>query len=189
MTFPGFLIEIVRQGWLEPGDASEYDAAAMDLCSHGDVRVVIGGVTIAPGDGDGEYGISEAALGLLRTMESDWPARPEGWTGPLIPHGCGAILMMNCPIGIDWSVTHTDGSVRLADVVRYDTTSAADRVEFPGLAVDIPEEEYRRQVIRFARAAKEPFRGVEKVMADSFDQAQYQAFWQEFDRLLGPATH
>jgi hypothetical protein len=64
----------LRSGALEA--PSEYDAAAVDLCSHGDVRLVIGGVTIAPGDGDGEYGISAAALGLLRTTESDWPPRP-----------------------------------------------------------------------------------------------------------------
>jgi hypothetical protein len=188
MPGPAFLIEIVKQGWLEPSQPAKYDAAAVDLCSHGDVRVVIGGVTIAPGDGTGEYGISEAALGLLRTTQFDWPPLPEGWTGPLIPHGCGAILMMSCPLGIDWSVTHVEGSVRLADVVRHDGTSAASDVEFPGLVVTTPKDDYRDQIVAFALGAKELFRGVEKTITDSFDQAQYDTFWQEYDRLLNPAS-
>jgi hypothetical protein len=112
---PGFHIEIVTQGWLgEDGpNTGDPEAAAYDLCSHGDIRLVIGGETIASGD-DGEYGISEAALGLLRTITANRTRSPltppESLPGHgraeeaqtferLIPHGCGTFLMMGCPIG------------------------------------------------------------------------------------------
>jgi hypothetical protein len=72
LGLPGLHLEIVTQGWVGPGgpDADDPAAAGSDLCSHGDIRLVIGGETIARGD-DGEYGISEAPLGLLRTITSN----------------------------------------------------------------------------------------------------------------------
>ena len=66
-TLPAFAIEITRQGWI----TSEADSVDRDLCSHGDIRLVIGGRVIAPGDGEGDYTISTSALALLRTLESD----------------------------------------------------------------------------------------------------------------------
>ena len=64
---PSFHIEITEQGWLgTPSD--DYDPTVADLCSHGDIRLIIGGEVVAVGDGGDGYGISEAALGLLRTM-------------------------------------------------------------------------------------------------------------------------
>jgi lactoylglutathione lyase len=111
----GFEITITKQGWLDPA------AADHDLCSHGDVRLAIGDQMIAPSDGGGDYGISKAALALLRTLHSDHsPEHPVAER--LVPHGCGTILMMGCPIGIDWSVSHSAGRVRITDVVRYDGT-------------------------------------------------------------------
>jgi len=65
---PKFHIEIVKQGWITTDCA-----AAWDPCTHGDIRLTIDGQTVAAGDGQGEYGISEAALGLLRTLDSDTP--------------------------------------------------------------------------------------------------------------------
>ena len=47
-------------------------------------------------DGTEEVGISESALGLLRTLDSDRASHEED--DRLIMHGCGAILMMGCPI-------------------------------------------------------------------------------------------
>jgi hypothetical protein len=106
----------------------------------------------------------------------------------LIPHGCGAILMMSCPIGVDWAVTHLDGRVRLADIVRYDTTSVADGKRFPGLAVELPLAEYGDEITAFARRAKEPFEGVEKTFSDDTDRQDYLRFWEEYERLLAEAA-
>ena len=54
-----FELEVTSQGWLE---STTWDAEREDLCSHGDLRLVIGGHVIAPGDGSGDYAISTSAL-------------------------------------------------------------------------------------------------------------------------------
>jgi hypothetical protein len=185
---PAFHIEIVEQGWIAPASA-DYDAVARDLCSHGDIRLTIAGETIAAGDGAGEYGISEAALGLLRTLESDTPdGQGEPFADRLIPHGCGAILMRSCPIGIDWAVRHVDGRVRIGDVVKHVSIDDSEAVRFPHLVVELPIGEYRDEIISFALRAKEPFEGIEKSFSDDFDRQSYADFWEEYGRLLEGAV-
>jgi hypothetical protein len=183
-----FHIEIVKQGWIE-SDRPDYDPVTQDRCTHGDIFLTIGGETIAAGDGQGQYGISEAALGLLRTVKSD-TARPldEPFADRLIPHGCGTILMMGCPIGIDWTVTHLNDRVRITDVVRYDATDDAEAVQFPSLSVEVPVDEYRDEVVAFARRAKEPFEGIAKAFYDDDDRRDYEEFWEEYDHLLARAA-
>ena len=174
-------IEILEQGWLDP--APDFDPVRQDLCSHGEIRLVIGGVRVADAPGERDYGISEAALALLRTLESDH--------GPsvrvadrLVPHGCGPILMMSCPIGIDWSVSHLPGGrVRIADVVKCESTGD-DGLRFSGADVELSADDYRREVVRFAERAMEPFAGVEKTTFDEVDRGEYDAFWTEYDERL-----
>lgn len=57
----GFEIEITSQGWLGEPKGS-WDPARDDLCSHGDIRLVLGGRVIAAGDDTGDYTISTSAL-------------------------------------------------------------------------------------------------------------------------------
>jgi hypothetical protein len=179
-----FHIEIVKQGWIASDDP-DYDVAARDLCTHGDIRLTIGGEIIAVGDGEGQYGISEAALGLLRTLESDRPdASGQPFADRLVPHGCGAILMMGCGIGIDWTVMHVEGRVRIAEVVRYDSTAEDEGVRFPGLVVEVPLAGYRDEIKAFAQRAKEPFEGIAKSFDDDVDRQDYFNFWEEYERLL-----
>jgi hypothetical protein len=183
-----FEILITQQGWLAENDPDlDYDPALVDLCSHGGIRLTIGGQVIALGEDDYEYGISESALALLRTLESDHsPVRRVAER--LIFHGCGTILMMGCPVGIDWSVSHVDGQVRIDDVVRYDTVNETEAVRFPGVAAELSEDEYRLQVVAFAEWAKEPFEKIAKEPADDFDQQQHADFWGEFDARLSRAV-
>jgi hypothetical protein len=183
-----FGILITRQGWLGANDPDlGYDPAPVDLCSHGGIRLTIGGQLIALGEDDDEYGISESALALLRTLESDH-SPGQRVAERLVFHGCGNILMMGCPVGIDWSVSHVDGQVRIADVVRYDTVDETEAVRFPGVATELTEDEYRLHVVAFAERAKDPFEGIAKEFADTFEQQQYEEFWEEFDARLGRAT-
>jgi hypothetical protein len=58
------------------GSPFEILPGTVDLCSHGGIRLTIGGQVIALGEDDDEYGISESALALLRTLESI--IRPSG---------------------------------------------------------------------------------------------------------------
>ena len=93
-ALPDFEIEIIGQRWITDGPESVRN----DLCSHGDVRLVIGGRVIAPGDGRSDYTISSSALALLRTLELDYASDP-GADNHLILC-CGMNLMTSCPIGI-----------------------------------------------------------------------------------------
>ena len=166
-----FELEVTEQGWLDVPDA-ERD----DLCSHGDVRLVIGGQVISAGDGSGDYAISTSALALLRTLESDHGRGARVVPTSLVMH-CGGLALVSCPYGIDWSVSHRDGRVLLGDVVKNE----AER--FEGLEVDLPEDEYRRAIVAFAERATEPFATVAKSLDES-TRAEYEAFWQEYGERL-----
>jgi len=177
-----FEIEITQQGWLDP----ELHDDPYDLCSHGDIRLTVGGQIISPGDGEGDYTVSTSALALLRTLESDHsPERPVAVHLVLC---CGMLTMESCPIGIDWSVTHLGERVRLHDVVRYDSVDTAAAVRFPGLNVDLAAADYRRRVVALAEKAKEPFAGSEKALDDKYQRTLYEEFWREYDQRLRRAS-
>jgi hypothetical protein len=177
-----FEIEITRQGWIDP----DLDDAPVDLCSHGDIRLEIGGGLIVPGTGGHWYTISTSALALLRTLESDH-SRKRPVADRLILC-CGMLMMLSCPIGVDWRVTHLgSGRVRLDEVVRCDTVDESDAIHFPGLVVELAEDEYARQIVGFAERAKEPFAGAEKTPPDEFEQELYEEFWREYDERLSRA--
>ena len=176
MDSPNFQITILEQSWLPGATAEE------DLCSHGRIGLRIGGQQITSGKED--FGISESALALLRTLQRDHSAA-EPVAQMLIFHGCGTMLMMGCPIGVDWNLRHVADRVRVSKVVRFDGTGESDAITFPNLVVDLSETEYRDQVLAFAREAKKPFTEIVKTFADDFDRQQYADFWREYDALLG----
>ena len=170
-----FHIEIVSHGWLG-SDESEHD-----LCSHGTIRLTIGGELIS--HDDTQYGVSEGALALLRTLDNDHaPSRRVAER--LVPHGCGTVLMLTCPVGIDWSVTHNEGVVLIRDVARYDTTNEDQVTRFPELEVMLPADHYRREVVAFADEAKRLFDSSPRSFYDEFDREQHEVFWREFSSLL-----
>jgi hypothetical protein len=172
VTHGDFEIAITQQGWIRP----DLEDAPGDLCSHGDIRLVIGGTVIASGEG-GEYTISTSALALLRTLESDH-SREHPVACKLILH-CGMIDMLSCPAGIDWRVTHLPGGVvRVDDVVRD------EKAHYSGMVVELPEEQYRRQVVGFAEDAKKLFVGAKKEPPSPYDRELYEQFWREYDELL-----
>jgi hypothetical protein len=150
-SFSPFEIKILDQGWLG-SEQTEYDL----FCSHERIRLVIGGPIIS--FGEETYGISESALALLRTLEANH-TKTHPVAEKLVFHGCGTLLMMGCPIGINWNVTHTPDGVRLDNVVRYDTTNEEQGVKFEGLQVLLDEEDYRRRLVAFALHAKQFFQG------------------------------
>jgi hypothetical protein len=141
---------------------------------------------ISEGTDAEEYGISESAMALLRTLDSDH-SRRRPVAERLVFHGCGLILMMGCPVGIDWSVSHLAGRVLIDDVVRYDSVEESDALRFPGLATELSEDEYREQIVAFAVQAKKPFQGTIKEFEDDLERQQYEKFWKEFDARLGRA--
>jgi hypothetical protein len=167
---PSFGIAIVEQGWIAP------DAGDEDLCSHGRIRLVIGGTTILDGGPDDEVGISESALALLRTLNADHtPDAPIA--EKLIFHGCGLILMMGCDIGVDWEVRHDGDHARLSSV-------SVDGGPRRDIAATLGRDEYERIVLAFQEAT-DPFSGLTKRITDDFDRECYEAFWNEYNEILG----
>lgn len=171
-----FTIEILEQGWLEE------TAAVSDPCSHGYILLTIGGQQIT--STSEQYGVSVSALALLRTLAKDH--NPHNRIADhLILHGCGCLLMMGCPIGVDFSVKHVGDAVMISDIARYDTTSDSPTIKFVGLSATIPRSEYQQAILDFAEKAREPFRDVVKTFEDEFDAEQYREFWKEYNALCG----
>jgi hypothetical protein len=52
----------------------------------------------------------------------------------------------------------------------------------------VPLEEYRDEIVAFARRAKVPFEGMTKSFGDDFDREMFVEFWEEYDRLLADAV-
>jgi hypothetical protein len=175
-----FQIELLDQGWLNSSDPDD------ELCSHGHLRLVIGGQEVI--GGEESYGISQSALAMLRTLAADH-TREEPVAQQMVFHGCGTMLMMGCPVGADFSVHHRNGRVTIRDAVRYDTTNEAQATRFPSLEVELPEAEYRDQIVGFALRARELFAGTVKRVEDDFDAEQYRDFWAEFNKILGNHGH
>lgn len=175
MSNDGFQLEILSQRWMEGCRPEE------DLCSHGKILLVVNETVITAGQED--YGISESALALLRTLAMDHTGK-EPVADRMVFHGCGTMLMSGCPIGIDWKLRHADDRVHLTNIRRYDSVSESEVKHFPNLQLELPFEEYRQQVIAFAKTAKELFQASEKRIPAGLMQVQYAAFWDEYHSLV-----
>lgn len=171
------IIKIENQRWLSNDEE--------DLCSHGEIYLNINGNIITQPGIDEEWGISESALALLRTIDKDYFCDPDNEEG-LILHGCGAILMMGCPISIHWTVKHTDDQMILSDFVKVTTTNPkSGSIHYSGLTVKLSKNEYKNQVVQFALQAKNFFEtSKEKRISDDFDREIYEDFWNEYNHLL-----
>lgn len=172
-----FVVSIKNQKWM-----GEHDE--MDLCSHGEIYLNVNGTIITGSGIDEEWGISESALALLRTVDHDYRCAPEDEEG-LILHGCGAVLMMGCPISIHWSVKHSGDQVTFSDFVKIITTDpTTGSVHYPDLHVTLEAIAYKRQIVQFAQAAKTFFTAAKEKQVEQEDQPMYEQFWDEYDRLL-----
>ncbi|WKA52948.1 hypothetical protein QWY22_09815 [Planococcus liqunii] len=173
-----FIINIENQEWL-------YDNEEEDLCSHGEIHLSVNRTIITQSGIKEEWGISESALALLRTIDNDYVCHPNDKEG-LILHGCGAILMMGCPISIHWTVEHSGDQVLLSDFVKIITTDPeTGSVYYPGLHAALNKNEYKKQIVQFAVQVKNFFdASKEKRITDDYDRETYQEFWDEFNQLL-----
>jgi hypothetical protein len=169
--------KIENQHWL--GTAHE------DLCSHGELYLNVNGTVITKAGVDEEWGISESALALLRTLDEDYIADPINGEG-LILHGCGVLLMVSCPITIHWTVNHMGDKVELSDFVKVESTNPeTGSVYYRDLQVTLSRTEFVSKIISFAQQAKRFFdESEEKVILDDFDKTMYDDFWSEYNRRL-----
>lgn len=174
-----FLIRIENQDWISK------ECRYQDLCSHGEIYLNVNGTIITQSGMDEQWGISESALALLRTIDQDYISVPKYEEG-LILHGCGTILMTNCPISIRWWVRHVGDHVVLSDFLKVETTDpSTGSVYYPDLEVQINKNEYKAQIRAFAQEAKMFFDTFgEKQISDDYDKQMYEEFWDEYNQLL-----
>lgn len=170
-----FIIKIIDQNWL--GNEPEQ----FDLCSHGHLSLVIAGQSIL--DGREEYGLSESALALLRTLDHDHNASFP-IAEKLIFHGCGTELMRGCPIGVDWDVQHHQNLITINNIRRWDWPEESRPTLFTALQIDLEEATYRQAIVSFASQIKAFFVDKEKIFYDQNDHLAFEKFWMEFDQRL-----
>lgn len=176
-TITIFKFKIETQYWLTNEEE--------DLCSHGEIHLEVDGAVITQAGRGEEWGISESALALLRTLDADYISNPDCEEG-LILHGCGAILMSGCPISIHWSVQHNGDEVFLSDFVKFTSTDLTEgKIEYPDIRVSVKKTVYEQEILQFAKQAKALFESSKaKEIEDEYDPNMYTDFLKEYDHLL-----
>jgi hypothetical protein len=139
-----------------------------------------------------EYGISQSALSLLRTLEQDHaPAGPVSG-GYLLCHGCGYPDIFGCPnFGTDWVVRHEGDTVVLSQAAHYAAVPVgrADRLQETEFDVRarVPIDHYRRQVVAFAEEARDFYLASGPRQLEEGEQEFHQQFWAEFEERMARA--
>ncbi|MFT9495287.1 hypothetical protein [Anaerosolibacter sp.] len=162
-----FIIRALDLYWLN-GEKDDVD----DLCLHGDVYVQIGEEVVVD---NYSCTVSSTAVYLLKSLEEDHI--PDEGLNQMLPC-CGFFIIPNdhddtveisgCANGIDWSVIHTDGYVKL--------------VTEKGTEVKIEKSLYREIVFNFVDKIEAFYRNCkEKSMpTDDFEHSGYIKFWKEW---------
>lgn len=141
-----------------------------DLCLHGTVTGRLGKRAISC-----TATVSAAALNLLRTLTEEHRTGEELQMLPCCGFSLFAdetgenVTVIGCNQGVDWTVLHEDGMVRL--VLEEES-------------VTVPMDEYRAVVFRFADTVKAFYDScTPKILpGNEIDRRGYEAFWREFHR-------
>lgn len=166
-----FEIKVSNLHWLENMDETE------DTCLHGDAWVRIGDEILEFENAT----VSATAFYLLRSLKRNHTMYQMGVQ--LLP--CcgfdmyflkGELIICGCPNGIDWSVVHENGQIKLITETGQETV--------------LPFEEYQKTVCAFAdeieafyRNAKEKVFDDEKTIRGEEDREVYTAFWKEWHQI------
>ena len=165
-----FELKIQKLYWIN-GDAYDPD----DLCLNGDVFVKIGN-KVLDNDKDG-WTVSAGAYRMLQSLYRDHMAGNEQHLLPCCGHfmfvdeETDQLIISGCPNGLDWSVMHENGMVRLmADANNQ---------------IIIPFNEYKDIVFKFADEIKAYYDKCtpKKPKQDDFENKAYERFWSDWEKL------
>ncbi|MEP7159016.1 MAG: hypothetical protein ABI797_06280 [Chloroflexota bacterium] len=170
-----FALELISQKYM----------SAQDFSAHGSIQVVIGDVVVT--SDEPEYGITQSALSLLRTLENNRPDDDRDNTpleeGFLLCHDCGFPISFGCGnFGTNWEVRHEGEHVILTNPLLLD----GSHVKTFDVGARISLAAYVRQIVPFASEARRVY------FADGAQQASEipdfdKRFWAEFDERLARA--
>ena len=160
-----FALALTNLSWWN-GEADD----PRDLCLHGKVTGHIGERAISC-----TATVSAAALNLLRTLTEEHRAGEELQMLPCCGFSLFAdetgenVTVIGCNQGVDWTVLHESGTVRL--ILEEES-------------VTVPMSEYRAAVFRFADTVEAFYRAcTPKILpGDEIGRRGYEAFWREFYR-------
>lgn len=166
----GFHIDVTDLFWI----GGRVDDRA-DLCLHGNAFAVIGDRRLEYDDAT----VSATALYLLKSLTEDHIIHEDNQMLPccghfLIPNDEGTeVSISGCPNGVDWTVRHADGMVKL--------------IMEDGYTVSIEPEEYRRAVYAFADRIEAFYKtsSAKILPEDDWERRGYQTFWNEWHRRRG----
>ena len=161
-----FEIKVTNLHWLENLDESE------DKCLHGHAWVRIGEETLEFDHAT----VSATAFYLLKSLIRSDPNEYRSMIQYLPCCGFdmsiwkGEVILFGCPNGVDWSVIHEDGMIRLVTESHHE--------------VKIPFDEYQKTVCAFADEIEAIYRNSkEKVFDPEEDREVYAAFWNEWHQI------
>lgn len=162
-----FRIEISSKGWINgPDDDPD------DLCLHGLVKAYIGNEVLECG-----CAISAMVLRLLKTLSEDHIATKN--EQQMMPC-CGYFIIPNetldnvkihgCAYGVDWSVYHEEGRIRI--------------VTESGKETFLDKSEYEKEVYRVTDEIEMYYMQCKpkNLPENAFDRNGYIAFWNEWHR-------
>ncbi|MCL2048089.1 MAG: hypothetical protein FWG87_05110 [Defluviitaleaceae bacterium] len=166
-----FRIDADRLYWIKDDGLDDPD----DLCLHGRVLVKIGKEIF-----DYDATVNAAGLYLLRTLTDNHIIHEKQFMLPC----CGNMMIasddfssvdiLGCNNGLDWSVLHENGGVRLV--------TQAGKEAF----IDI--DDYRNEVYAFADKVEEYYQNClskNVPVGEEFEWDGYTAFWNEWHRRRG----
>lgn len=146
---------------------------AEDLCLHGNVVAVLGKKKI-------EYHatVSATALYLLKTLTENHIIHEDNQMLPCCGHfmipdeELSNVTISGCDNGVDWSVIHEEGQIRI--------------ILEDGIEEIVAAEEYKTEVFNFADKIERFYQScTPKKIGDEFEKNGYTAFWNEWHRRRG----
>lgn len=170
-----FELKLLSLYWLENMNEE------IDLCAHGKLLVKIGDEIICDED-IFEITVSSTALYLMRTLDEDY--KKGDYASQLLPC-CGFnfyaeskeddfVNVLGCPSGIDWTIIHTDDTVKL--------------ITEKGTEAVMNFENYKEIVLDFADKIKSFYNESKPKIVEEQNEMNvigYPAFWNEWNKLRG----
>jgi len=147
-----------------------------DLCLHGKVFVKIGDKVIDDGVTE-DWSVSAGAYYMLKSLYHDHLAGGDTNLRPCCGHfmvideKTNELFIMDCSYGLDWSVTHENGMVKLS--VDENTQTV------------LPFEEYKSIIFEFADTIKSFYDkcSPKTPTGKDFEVKAYQRFWRDWRKM------
>jgi hypothetical protein len=172
-----FSIKILNQNWLDPEDLSH-----TDLCSHGEFEIIIDNQVIVGEKDELDWTISTSVFSLLRSMEPY--NHEEGRYCEKILY-CGQLLMLSCPICIDWDLIYEDDTVTLKNIYKQISVNTKDVIYFKDINLKIDRKTYAKEILKVAEEVKQFFDNQPKrLFCDEWESSSWETFWSEFIDLF-----